>query len=157
MSGERGAARMAHKFTLEDFADGAVCGILCVEANRNQSLLEPVRQWIQAGKLRFAPGQSDILGDVLYLVETGKASAPAPPVHERAPRVRRAGEPNSWPYICGRDQRLSDDRDLDEWQRKGTVQGKARPQKPERTPNPCINLTGRKWQAGYDGQQEPEE
>lgn len=65
----RKASTKQAAFRLEQFANGAVAGVICLEAFRNKSLLEPVQKWIDEGKLKFIEGGSNILLDLLYLVE----------------------------------------------------------------------------------------
>lgn len=146
----------AKRFKLEDFRDGAVCGMLCLEAFRDESLLEPVRQWVAEGKLVFAPGESDLLSDILYLAESLPKPEPKPVA--KSAKVRPAGEKEAWPYRCGRDRRLADQQNLSDWNRTGGLGPNGKPiPRPEPTPNPCINFTGELWQAGYDGRPEPME
>jgi hypothetical protein len=103
------ASKQKPRFKLDDFKDGAVCGVLCFDAFKDDSLLDPVRQWVAEGKLFFAPGQSDVLQDVLYLKESMPSPAIADtsavqkvPVPMLATKPDRSViDPKSWPYQCG--------------------------------------------------------
>lgn len=131
-----------HKFKLEDFREGAVCGVLCLAALREPSLLKPVQKWIDEGKLKFSPGESDIVSDVLWLADAMPKSEPEtePPKtkakYNPTPPVRQELK-QSWPYQCG------------QWARsEATKTG-------EKIDNPCTGDTGKRWQAGYDEKPEP--
>lgn len=128
--------------------------MLCLQAFKDPSLLDPVRKWIADGLLEFAAGDDNVLNGLLFL----KGVKPTPADDDEGPQPatkkqlatkaneakpvaamdRSLKEPEkSWPYECG------------EWQRsEDRKTGKP-------TPNPCTGESGVRWQAGYDGTPEP--
>ena len=124
---------------LADFTKGLVPGIKWPKLRTDPSGTIQIQNWIKAGKL-ISPGNNtpDPLMDWLIVAETPKKpkAAPEPVKH-------------SWPYLCGQMRRNADAIELETWNKTG------KGPKPQPTPNPCIGITGQRWQAGYDGKPEP--
>lgn len=124
------------KFSLSDFKDGAVPGLVLMDAFRNPKLLEPVKKWIAEGKLVSPTPNADPLSDLWWTADSAAKPEPKPVPVIRSAAVTGGRRP-TWPYECGQMAASGD-----------KVHGTT-------TANPCIGWSGERWQAGYEGRPEP--
>ncbi len=135
--------------TIEDFEEPIVPLIKWPKIESHASAVAQIQAWIDAGVL-VSPGNAKPHATMDLLVRAAVPAAAA--VAQTAPPEPSAPSApikHSLPYQRGREARAAYASEMHDW-RNGKI--KHRPEKPV---NQLVGLSGAKWQAGWDGGEEP--